>query len=124
MELQEENRTGLTLISGYGGGGFRIGKAAHKGDILITPTGFYPWKIKSIKTITKQSLKQITESDFQPQFLLFGLGSEVVDGVILARKLEKSLGLPCEVMDTGAAVRTFNVLVLEGRQVGAAILAV
>ena len=67
---------------------------------------------------------KIIESDFQPQFLLFGLGNEVVDGVILARKLEKSLGLPCEVMDTGAAVRTFNVLVLEGRQVGAAILAV
>ncbi len=124
MEMREEKRAGRNLISGYGEGGFRIGGQVHKGDILITPTKIYPWQVKSVKSIKKQSLKSIYESSFQPEFLLFGLGKEVVDGVILARKLEKSLGTPCEVMSTGAAVRTYNVLVLEGRQIAGALMAI
>ena len=124
MEMREEKRAGLNLISGYGEGGFRIGSQVHKGDLLITPAEIYPWQVKSVKLIKKQSLKSIFESDFKPEFLLLGLGNKVIDGVILARKLEKTLGLPCEVMSTGAAVRTYNVLALEGRQVAGALIAI
>ncbi len=124
MDLREEKRPGLNLISGYGGGGFRVGGRVPKGDLLITPTGLYPWKVKSVKSIKKQSLKPIYEGGFQAEFILFGLGGEVTDGGIVARKLEKSLGLVCEVMTTGAAVRTYNVLVLEGRQIAAALIAI
>lgn len=56
-------------------------------------------------------------------FLLLGLGEEVSDVVILARSFEKKFGLPCEVMTTGTAVRTYNVLALEGRQMAAALFA-
>ncbi|MCH7630455.1 MAG: Mth938-like domain-containing protein, partial [Proteobacteria bacterium] len=63
-------------------------------------------------------------SGFSPVFLLFGLGAEVPDAVILARDFQKKFDLPCEVMTTGAAVRTYNVLALEGRQMAAALFAV
>jgi len=123
MELKEQ-RSGIPLISGYGDGGFRISGQRHNGHLLISAAGFSAWNVKSQKNITKQSLKDIFKSKFKPEFLLLGLGEEVQDAVILSRKLEKSLGLSCEVMTTGAAVRTYNVLVLEGRMLAAAIMAV
>jgi uncharacterized protein len=124
MEIKEQKPGGLTLISGYGNGAFTINGKRYEGHLLISPVGFYPWSVKSIKTIQKQSLKPLFKSDFSPEFLLFGLGGEVPDAVILARKLEKKFVLPCEVMTTGAAVRTYNVLALEGRQMAAALFAV
>ena len=124
MELKEDTRAGFALISGYGAGGFRIRGGRHQGHLLITPEGFYPWPVKSIKSIKKQSLAPLFESGFEVQFLLLGLGAEVADAPVLAQKFEKILGLPCEVMTTGAAVRTYNVLALEGRQVAAALIAI
>ena len=124
MEIKEQKPGALTLISGYGDGGFRVAGKRIKGHLLVCPQGFYPWNFKSIKTIQKQSLKPLYEGDFKPEFLLIGLGDEVLDGVILARKYSKKLGLPCEVMTTGAAVRTYNVLALEGRQMAVALIAV
>lgn len=124
MEFEEQTRSNLALISGYGEGGFRVSGKRHEGHLLVFETGFYPWPLKSIKTITKQSLKVILEGENLPEFLLFGLGDAITDQVILARKLEKKLGLPIEVMTTGAAARTYNVLTLEGRRVGAGLFAV
>ncbi len=124
MEIKEQKPGGLTLISGYGEGGFRINGKRHDGSLLISPAGFCPWDVKSMKTIQKQSLKPIFENGYSPEFLLFGLGEEVLDAVILARSFEKKFALSCEVMTTGAAVRTYNVLALGGRQMAAAILAV
>ncbi len=124
MEMSEQTRTDLALISGYGEGGFSLGEKHHKGNLLVFGTGFHPWPIKSIKTISKQSFNQILEVEIPPEFLILGLGGEVVDQVIMARKLEKTLGLPIEVMTTGAAARTYNILTLEGRRVGAGLIAV
>ena len=61
---------------------------------------------------------------FPPEFLLLGLGEGVSDVVLLACNFEKKIDLPCEVMTTGAAVRTYNVLALEGRQMAAALFAI
>ena len=119
-----EQKTDIPLISGYGDGGFSVSNRRFEGSILISARGVFPWKAKNIKTITKQSLNEIFKSDPKPEFLLFGLGSEVEDAVILSRALEKKIKLPCEAMATGAAVRTYNVLILEGRQVAAALWAV
>lgn len=124
MEMSEQTRTNLALISGYGEGGFSVNGKRHEGHLLVFGNGFFPWPLKSIKTITKQSFKPILGLEPRPEFLLLGLGDTVVDQVILARKLEKKLGLPIEIMTTGAAARTYNVLTLEGRRVGAGLIAV
>ncbi len=124
MDFKENSPPGLALISGYGEGGFRIGRERHEGHLLICQTGTFTWAVKSIKLITKQSLKPVFEGDFRPEFLLFGLGTEVADQVLVSRQLAKLFGLPAEVMTTGAAARTYNVLTLEGRLVAAALWAV
>ncbi len=124
MEMSEQKRADLVLISGYGEGGFSLGGKRHEGHLLVFANGFYLWPLKPNKTITKPSLKPLLELANPPEFLLLGLGEEVVDQVILGRKLEKTLGLPVEIMTTGAAARTYNVLTLEGRRVGAGLIAI
>lgn len=114
----------MALISGYGEGGFSVNGKRHVGHLLVFGNGFWPWPLKSTKTITKPSFKPLLGLEHPPEFLLLGLGNEVADQVFLARKLEKKLGLPVEVMTTGAAARTYNVLTLEGRRVGAGLMAV
>ncbi|MCH7630710.1 MAG: hypothetical protein IIC07_02310, partial [Proteobacteria bacterium] len=69
MEIKEQKSAGLTLISGYGNGAFTVNGKRHEGHLLITPAGFYPWSVKSIKTIQKQSLKALFRSGFSPEFL-------------------------------------------------------
>lgn len=124
MEIEEQSPSNLVLISGYGEGGFRVNGQRHDGHLLVFGNSFYPWSLKSLKTISKQSFKPLLGLGNPPEFLILGLGEEVVDQVLLARKLEKTLGLSVEVMTTGAAARTYNVLTLEGRRVGAGLIAV
>ncbi len=124
MEMSEQSPSNLALISGYGGGGFKVNGQRHEGHLLVFGNCVYPWPVKSLKTVSKQSLKPLLVLDIPPEFLILGLGDEVTDQVIMARKLEKTIGLPIEVMATGAAARTYNVLTLEGRRVGAGLIAI
>jgi len=124
MDFKEQSAAGPVLIGGYGGGGFRIADQRFEGAILVFNGAVYPWSVKSEKDITKQSLKDIFSSEIQPEFFIFGVGKGVTNPVPLARKLEGVLGLPVEVMSTGAAARTYNVLTLEGRRVAAGLIAI
>lgn len=68
----------------------------------------------------KQALAEAAEIDF----LLFGTGER---REIPAKRLLDAFnkaGMGLEAMDTGAACRTYNVLLVEGRAVAAALLAV
>lgn len=124
MEFREDKSAATDLITGYGEGGFRIGEERIKGNLLISPEGMHPWAAKSLKTISKKSVKPLFKKEFTPEFLIIGAGEQAGDSVVLARQLTETLGVTVEVMSTGAAVRTYNVLVLEGRQVAAALIAV
>lgn len=124
MEFREDKSAATELITGYGGGGFRIGEERIRGHLLISPGGMHPWPAGSLESLSRKTVKPLFTKDFTPEFLLVGAGREAGDSVLLARRLSETLGVTVEVMSTGAAVRTYNVLVLEGRQVAAALIAV
>lgn len=124
MKLSEQKSPGPVLISGYGDGLFRLGNKTHKGHLLVFGREYYSWPVKSAKSVTKPSLKSVLNVKIPPEFLILGLGEEIEDQVILSQKFTKSFGLSVEVMSTGAAARTYNVLTLEGRLIAAGLLAV
>ena len=112
------------LIKGYGDGGFTIGAKRWEGSVLILPDRILPWTVAHFDHLTLDSLIQVFEARPLPEFLLIGAGREM-------RLLDASLrmdirakGLVSEPMDTGAACRTWNVLLTEGRQAAAALIAV
>jgi uncharacterized protein len=56
------------------------------------------------------------------QILLLGLGRSVGSVAVTLRTVLRAAGIALEPMDTGAACRTYNVLVAEGRRVAAALI--
>jgi uncharacterized protein len=111
-------------VDAYGNGGFRFAEMSHKGSLLILPSGVWAWAVATAEQVTLSSLARALSELAVPAFLLLGTGRTQVFPSIEVRRafLEARVGL--EPMDTGAAARTFNVLLAEGRPVAAALVAV
>lgn len=124
MEFSEIKSGEEAFIAGYGDGGFRMGESRFEGSMLITPKGFYPWNVKSKADITLESLEQIIEFADEIEMLIIGMGETMSFLPKDVRLGLKEKGIVPEMMDTGAAARTYNVLLSEGRRVTAALIAV
>lgn len=115
---------GKQIITGYGNGQFRINGIPHTGSVLIFPDKTMPWSIAANQAISLESLQPIIDVADQVELLLIGCGK---NQSILPPKIKdpfKEAGIKLEIMDTGAAVRTYNVLLAEERRIAAALVAV
>jgi uncharacterized protein len=115
---------GRAPIDAYGNGGFRFADMSHRGSILALPSGIEAWATTSAAEIDPSSLSRILAEAAAIEILLIGTGPEMRP---LSREVRAALAvanLEPELMATGAAVRTFNVLLSEERAVAAALIAV
>ena len=115
---------GRHSIDAYGNGGFRFAEMSHRGSILALPSGVRAWDVRTPAELSEDVFAPVFEEGDALELLLLGTGVDVafVPQSLRARFREARIGL--EVMQTGAAARTFNVLVAENRKVGAALIAV
>lgn len=117
---------GRAPFDAYGKGGFRFGGMSHRGALIALPSGIWAWDIGAPDAISLATLERVLceprGNDFQ--FLLLGTGSSQVFPSAEVRRAFIDAGIGLDVMSTGAACRTYNVLVAEGRPVGAAVLPV
>lgn len=113
-----------TAIAAYGNGGFRFGDMSHRGSLLILPTGMHAWSVDSLEALTASALRRVLDQLKVPEFLLLGTGRTQVFPPIEIRGAFNAAHIGLDVMDTGAACRTFNVLFAEQRPVMAALIAV
>lgn len=124
-ESGEGFAAGAHLIDAYGAGGFRFAGMSHKGSILVTATGIHAWAAATVEEITPGTLGPILGAPpGSIEFLLIGTGEQMRPISPLVRTRLKSVGIRCDPMATGAAARTYNILVAERRLVAAALLAV
>lgn len=124
MEFTEITSSEEAFIAGYGEGGFRMGENRFKGSMLITPNGFYPWSATSKDEISLDSLSPVLDTENSVELLIIGMGQSMA---FLDKDIRQAFGkkdIAIEVMDTGAAARTYNVLLQEGRKVSAALIAI
>jgi uncharacterized protein len=115
---------GRRIIEGYRPGGFTISGAAHEGSLIVLPEATFPWPVAEAAAITEASLAPVLGADPRVEVLLVGTGAA---GVFLPPALRAALrqaGVVAEAMSTGAACRTYNVLLAEGRRVAAALIAI
>jgi uncharacterized protein len=115
---------GRVAIDAYGNGGFRFADMSHRGSIIIVPSGVYAWDAAGMDDVTPATFAQVVREMSPPALVLLGTGAShrMLDPGI--RELFADAGLGLEPMSTGAACRTFNVLLAEGRDVAAALIAV
>ena len=115
---------GRAPIDAYGNGGFRFAGMSHRGSILALPGGIEAWPVTDVAAITPETLSPLLAEAGAIEILLIGTGIQMTPLPAGARTVLEQAGLYPDLMATGAAVRTFNVLLSEGRSVAAALLAV
>lgn len=126
MDITPLIPAGRQVIDSYGDGRFRVSGAIYESSVVVFPDRTLPWSPTSFADVTLESLVSITEAAAagQVDVLLLGCGPRIQ---MISGELRRSLraaGVVVELMDTGAACRTYNVLMSEGRRVAAALIAV
>ncbi|MEQ8818022.1 MAG: Mth938-like domain-containing protein [Thalassobaculum sp.] len=118
---------GVQIIHGYGDGGFRIAQVFHRGPVLVMPETTLPWSVvpaSALDPLDLDALEPILAAEFRFDILLIGTGATQVFVPPAVRQRIRERGPVAEMMDSGAACRTFNLLLAEGRRVAAALLPV
>jgi uncharacterized protein len=121
MDLTPIIPAGRQVIERYGPSGFRVTGVVYRGSILVFPDCTLPWAAEEASAVTWESLAPVVEHG-GVQILLLGLGRAMSAPPAALRTALRAARIALEPMDTGAACRTYNVLVGEGRQVGAALI--
>ncbi|MGF1641781.1 MAG: Mth938-like domain-containing protein [Rhodospirillales bacterium] len=124
LDITPRIAAGQQLIQGYGDGGFRIAGAFHSGAVLVRPDRTTGWTMAVPDAISADSLVDLTTDATGARILVVGCGARFVPPPPGLADALRARGVALEWMDTGAACRTFNVLLIEGRDVAAALIAV
>ncbi|HXK53257.1 MAG TPA: Mth938-like domain-containing protein [Hyphomicrobiales bacterium] len=124
MEMRSGHFPGRPPIDAYGNGGFRFAEMSHRGSILIVPSGVYAWEPKSAEELQVVHFERVLAEAEGIEFLLLGTGAAFhpLDAGIRSFLHGGNIGV--DVMDTGAAARTYNVVLAEQRRFAAALIAV
>jgi len=123
MKFQAERMEGIQLITGYGPGWLAVNKQEHRSSLLIGSGGLLqPWACQRFGDISAAQLETLAAQCQDVEVLLLGSGRRLqfVHPGWLQPFMQRRIGV--ETMDTPAALRTYNVLVMEGRNVLAALV--
>ncbi|TLP49410.1 hypothetical protein FDK21_05495 [Cohaesibacter sp. CAU 1516] len=124
IEMVDAFYPGRDPIDYYGNGGFRFGDMSHQGALMVLPSGTRRWDLPEDGPFSLASFERILTEKDDIEILLIGTGPRLTP---LDPKVAGHLrgeGLKLDVMDTGAAVRTLNILLSEDRAVAAVLLPV
>ena len=111
-------------IESYGLGGFRFGGMSHRGSLLCLPSGMWAWEPTEPAGIDEASLARVFAEANRIDMLLLGTGPRLVPISDRLRWRLRDHAISADPMATGDALRTWNILLNEGRRVAAALLAV
>ena len=111
-------------VDAYGNGGFRFAEMSHRGSLLCLADGIHGWDVSDVADLGPDAMSSLIARLPPLTFLLLGTGRRQVFPPPEIRQAFFDAGLGLDPMDTGAACRTYNVLLAEGRPVGAALIAV
>ncbi|MBK1717968.1 Mth938-like domain-containing protein [Thiocystis violacea] len=121
MRFSEADNSGGHLIDGYGSEGLLIDGRRYRRGLILTPTRIIEdWGPTQAADLTAAHLEEVLA--LAPQILVLGTGARQVfpDPALYARLMQARIGI--EIMDTGAACRTYNILMSEGRRVAAGLM--
>jgi uncharacterized protein len=113
---------GRVAIEAYGAAGFRFAGMQHEGALLILPDGFHRWNVRALDSLTPEDFAPVLQEAKPGSFLLLGTGATIARPPKPVREAFAQANIGLDYMDTGAAVRTWNVLVAEDRDAFCALL--
>ncbi|MGN6310763.1 MAG: Mth938-like domain-containing protein [Xanthobacteraceae bacterium] len=111
-------------IEAYGNGGFRFDEMSHRGSLLCLPDSMWAWPVTSPQQIDRYSLERVFEKVNSIDTLIIGTGNDVWLPPNDLREALRRLHVGIDAMQTGPAIRTYNIMLGERRRVAAALIAV
>ena len=126
MDLTPLIPAGRQIVESYGSGRFRVSGRVFDGSILVLTDRTRVWPVADIASMTLDGLAAAAEAARAGtiDLLLVGCGARMAPIPAQVRQALRDDGVVVEPMDTGAACRTYNVLMAEGRRVAAALIAI
>lgn len=122
--INRDAPTGRKTIQAYGNGGFTIDRVRFEGSVLVFPLRVVAWPVTRFDEVTVDSLADALSGMSGVELLLVGCGARGEPAPAALRDGLRGAGVVADFMDTGAACRTFNVLMSEDRRAAAALIAV
>lgn len=122
--IREAHFPGRAAIEAYGNGGFRFADMSHRGSLLALPSGIHGWEPADPAVLKASDFDKLFAEADRVEILLVGMGKDLRPLPAALRAALKEAGISADPMSTGAAVRTYNVLLAEDRAVAAALIAV
>jgi len=122
--MRKAHFPGRAPIDAYGNGGFRFADMSHRGSLLCLPSGVHGWEPADPAALTEADFTRVLAEADGIGILLVGTGRDLRPLPAALRTAFKDARISADPMSTGAAVRTYNVLLAEDRAVAAALVAV
>jgi uncharacterized protein len=124
LDISPVHFEGRNIIQSYGNGKFQISDKKYDHSVLVFPDQIIPWSPIDTNNLIVDDFKKVLTVGPIVELLLLGCGKTTWFLPLPLRDELKEMGLVLEPMDTGAACRTFNVLLGENRRIAAALMLV
>ena len=124
MEAGSRHLPHQALIDAHGAGGFRFAGLSHRGSLLCLPDGIWPWPVATPAALSDEALALVFDRAGDLDFFIFGTGTAPWTMPVPLRTRFREAHVSVDAMTTGPAVRTYNIMLMESRRVGAALIAV
>lgn len=111
-------------IEAYGSGGFVFAGMSHRGSLLCLPDAIWAWPVTRPEEIDKTSLFRVFAEANGIDTLIVGSGNDVWLSPSELFQALRAVSVVLDVMQTGPAIRTYNIMMDERRRVAAALIAV
>ncbi len=111
-------------IEAYGKGGFAFADMSHRGSLLCLPDAIWAWPIVKPEEIDQASLARVFAAANIIDTLIIGTGTNVWLPPQALRAALRKVGVVLDTMQTGPAIRTYNIMMGERRRVAAGLIAV
>jgi len=121
MKFTEDTLTAQLVIESYDADSVSINGRQYRQSLLLSGEGVLDkWAIGTVQDLRASHLQPLL--DTQPEVILIGTGLKLVFPAMENYGEVMNQGVGVEFMDTGAACRTYNILVGEGRRVCAGLI--
>jgi uncharacterized protein len=111
-------------IDAYGNGGFAFAEISHRGSLLCLPDAIWAWPVTGPAEIDEDSLARVFAAASAIDTLVIGTGTDVWVPPKKLREALRAVHIVVDAMQTGPAIRTYNIMIGERRRVSAALIAV
>ena len=121
LEIKATQTSGQTLVKSYSEGQFRIGEELYLGTVLLFRNSVFELSVERLEDLNENLLSGVLDACPKVDVFLIGWGRYQGQLNVRLNKALQEAAIGVDVMNCGAACRTYNVLALEDRQVAAAL---